>query len=56
MLDCYLGKSQRDLTNKAWVVVQLATSVLFLTVRSATADWLQDVKVAILAKASSVYQ
>ena len=42
------------MTNKAWVAVQLAVSVMFVTVSAATAARLLAVEVARLAKASSV--
>ena len=42
------------MTNKAWVAVQSAASLLFVTVSAATAERLLAVGVARLAKASSV--
>ena len=42
------------MTNKAWVAVKLAVSVLFVIVSTATAARSLLVKVARLAKASSM--
>ena len=42
------------MTNKSWMVVQSAVSVLFVTVSAATAARLLAVEVARLTKASSV--
>ena len=53
-LACNLVTSQRAVTNKAWVAVQLADSVLLFTVSAATAERLLVVEVVRLAKASSV--
>ena len=54
MLACNLVTSQRAVTNKAWVAVQLAVTVLFVTVGDATAEWLLAIEVDRLAKASNV--
>ena len=53
-LACNLVTPQRDVTNKAWVAVQSASSVIFVTVSAATAERLLVVEVARLAKESSV--
>ena len=43
------------MTNKAWVAVQSEVSVIFVTVRAETVGRYLAVKLARLAKASSVY-
>ena len=54
-LACNLVKYQRAVTNKAWVTVQLAVSVFFVTVSAATAERSLVVEVERLAMLSSVY-
>ena len=51
---CNLVTSQKAVTNKAWVAVQLAASVLFVIVSAETAERSLTAKVARLAKGSSV--
>ena len=47
-LDFNLVTSQRAVINKAWVVVQSETSVMFVAVSAATVDRLLAVEVAII--------
>ena len=42
------------MTNKAWVVMQSADNVMFITVIAATAERYLEIEVARLTKASSV--
>ena len=53
-LACNLVTYQKAVTNKAWVAVQLAASVLFVIVSAETAERSLTAKVARLAKGSSV--
>ena len=54
-LVCKLVKPQRAMTNKVWVAVQPAASLIIVAVIAATEERLLAVEVTRLAKASSMF-